>query len=315
MDSLREICEEYNVTIFDALDLYYMFGYDWLPDNNKALCELRKVYKKAQLPYLKMEATGEPESVLVSSAQELLGYKDGPKEYYISYSLSHFVNIEELCESPVKDKLALTASIAYHLLSMGETYQTITLMPVSVFESFTDKMTCQEFLSYYSLIVHTKQEKTVDFMEACANRDVSGVEINVIEYMSHSVRHEKKQENIETAKTVGKIGAKVGYGIGMHFVTKAAAPIAGPVTIIVAVCAGVDLLAVIVGLFCGWSFTWFFGALGAAGLCYVVWSWWVEAVSHPVRTLLCIWTGIPATVICVGCFVVNIVKAIAGAFA
>ena len=315
MNSLREICDEYNVTLFDALDLYYMYGYEELPDTDKALSSLRKVYRKAQLPYLKMEATGESESVLVSSAQELLGYKDGPKEYYISYSLSHFVSINPLSESPNKDKLALTASIVYHLLSIGETYQTITLMPEFVFENFTDKMTCQEFLSYYALIVQTKQEKTVDFVEVCANRDVSGVEICVKEYMSHSVRHEKKQENIETAKTVGKIGAKVGYGIGMHFVTKAAAPIAGAVTIVVAVCAGIDLLAVIVGLICGWSFTWFFGVLGAVGLCYVIWSWWIEAVSHPIRTLLCMWTGIPSTVICIGCFVVNIVKAIAGAFA
>lgn len=314
MTSLQDICEVCNTSVFDALDLYYTFGFEKFPEPEEALRALRKCYKKSQLPYLKMESTGESENVLVSSAQELLKCKDGPKSYYIAYSLSQFVGIEEFGgEKPAKDKLSLTAIIAYNFLKAGETFQTLLLMPVAVLEEVTSDISCKDFVKYYCLIVDKKGTDTLKFMEELAKNDTTGLADIISDKMSKSVLHEKKQEKQETAKTVGKIVGKSVWSIIARKVQILLAPWAGIVTAIVAGVAAADAVFFVVGLIGAWTWTWFFAAIGVVGALYLIYGYWVGACAHPLRWLISFWLGTPATVIALALFLVNVGKALAGA--
>lgn len=313
MQSLREIAEVYNVSIFDALDLYYIFGYEKLGEHiDKDMGKLRKAYSKAQLPYLKVEATGESESVLVSSAQDLVKCKDGPKVYYLAKSLSYFANVDSSGFKPDKSKLSLSANIAYNLLKAGETFQTILLLPAGVLSEFTQDIDIDEFMKCYSLIVETKKENTLDFLQNIGKKDVEGIGEKITEYMSKSVRYEKKQEQVKTAKTVGVIAGKTIYRFLARKIILLLTPFAAIGTYVAAGIAAFDLVSFILGLIFAWNITWFVGILGTICALYVIWGWWIEGLSHPVRWLLCAFVGSGCTIVALVAVIVNAVKAVAG---
>lgn len=313
MQSLHEVAECYNVSIFDALDLYYIFGYEKLGEHiDKDMSKLRKVYSKAQLPYLKAEATGESESVLVSSSQDLMKCKDGPKVYYLAKSLSYFADSDNSGFKPDKAKLSLCANIAYNLLKAGETFQTVLLLPAGVLSEFTQDIDISEFTKCYSLIVETKKENTLDFLKNIGEKDVEGIGEKITEYMSKSVRYEKKQEQIKTANTVGKIAGKTVWRFLARKITLALAPYASIGSVIIAGIAAFDLLVFILGLVFAWNVTWFAGILGTICALYLIWGWWIEGLEHPVRWLLCTFVGSGCTIVALVAVIINAVKTVAG---